>query len=103
MIPSKEHARALYFSDLTDEEAERYVEALCPQAQDSFETPVDFVPSQLKIPATYLFCELDCASPPSLQEKWLAEFPWMKIERCNSGHAPFINKPDRVIEVLEKM
>lgn len=103
MRASPEEARGLFFSDLSDEEAEKYVKALSPQAQDAFETPVDFVPSQLKIPATYLVCELDCATPLPMQEQWLAEFPWMKIERCSSGHSPFINKPDRVIEILEKM
>lgn len=96
-------AKDAFYNDLPDEDGQRCYDTLSAHSQDAFETPVDFVPSQLLIPSTYLLCEGDAALALQLQESMAASVPGIKLERCTSGHSPFMSQPDRVIEILRKL
>ncbi|KAI1321236.1 alpha/beta-hydrolase [Xylariaceae sp. FL0255] len=96
-------AKFAFFSDVPQEDADKYWALLEEQSQDAYETPVDTVPVNCGIPHTFLVCENDQALLLPFQEYILSKIPTMKIERCSSGHSPFITQPERVIEVLSKM
>ncbi|KAJ8120358.1 hypothetical protein ONZ43_g2916 [Nemania bipapillata] len=98
--PSAHYA---FYHDVPKEDADRYFKLLERQSQDAYETPVDCVPSNCGIPHTFLVCEDDQAMPLPFQEMLIAKIPTFKIERCSTGHSPFITQPQRVIEVLSLM
>ncbi|KAF3054939.1 hypothetical protein GL218_07349 [Daldinia childiae] len=98
---ASDEAKQDFYNDLPDDVAEKCFDALLPFSQDALETPVEFVASDLIIPRTFLICENDMAMLPHIQENLAAGISGMKVERCSAGHSPFINQPDRVVEVIE--
>jgi hypothetical protein len=74
-----------------------------PHALTAFIIPVDFVPSDLKVPSTYLICENDKIMKTSYQEMLAGATEGMKIERCFAGHFPFLSQVDRTVEVIVKV
>ena len=73
------------------------------QAFGGFMAPVEFVPTDLTIPATYLMCENDKCVPVSAQEGYVAGVPGMRSERCGAGHSPMLSQPERMVEVIVKV
>jgi len=88
-----------FFNDVSEEEAKAALGLLEGQSQDSFETPVTFAASDLKIPATYIVCEKDGAIPVFAQEMFSEG---MKVERVNAGHFPFFAEQDRIVGIVKQ-
>lgn len=57
-----ERGKQVLYNDLRPEDAKKYYNTLVPHSQDAFQTPVQFVPSDLIIPKAFLVCELDQVS-----------------------------------------
>ncbi|KAI1420365.1 Alpha/beta hydrolase fold-1 [Xylaria sp. FL1777] len=100
VYPTAKHA---FYSGVPEADADRYFGLLERQSQAAFELPIDFVASNCGIPHTFLVCENDQAMPLPFQEMLVSKIPTFKVERCPSGHSPFITHPQRVIEVLSAM
>ncbi|KAI0201685.1 alpha/beta-hydrolase [Astrocystis sublimbata] len=96
-------AKYAFYSDVPQEDADRYFYLIERQSQDAYEVPVDRVASNCGIPHTFLVCENDQAMLLPFQEMLIAKTPTLKVERCSAGHSPFITQPQRVIEVLSMM
>jgi hypothetical protein len=63
----------------------------------------------LKIPSSYLLCENDNAIPVQAQDGMIAYSKeksggraFDHVERCESGHSPFLSMPGTVAEFLER-
>ena len=96
-------AKHAFYNDLPDEEAQALYEKLNHHALSAFETPVDYVASDLTVPSTYLICENDAVLPVQFQDMLVSNIPGMKSERCTAGHSPFLSQPDRTVEVIVKV
>jgi len=92
-----------FYNDLPKDEAEAHFKKLAKQSLVAFETPVNFVAADLKVPSTYMICEKDALLVPAFQEALSGAVPGMKTERCPAGHSPFFSQPDRTVEVLVKV
>lgn len=55
-------AKHAFYNDLSPEEVQKCYDALVPHSQVAFETPVDFVVTDLTIPKAFIICELDQVS-----------------------------------------
>ncbi|VUC31162.1 unnamed protein product [Clonostachys rosea] len=102
IVTVTDDARALWYSDLPEEEGKEAFGALFKrQTWKSFTAFPRFVENDLKILKTYLLCEDDQAIPASWQELLVKNGGFDIVHRLKSGHAPFRKVPDVVVEILE--
>ena len=98
----------VFYADLPPERAAHFASTLKPQSYKCFHSVVTVEP-WLKIPSSYLVCENDNALPVQAQEGMMAyakeksgEKAFDHVERCMSGHSPFLSMPGTVVEYLER-
>lgn len=101
MTLTKGAEKGLY-SDLPEEEAESYYDMFEPHSQDAFETPVNYIAADVKIPKTYIVTEKDMAFPPFAQKALAGTLKDIKIESMESSHSPFASQPERLAEIIVK-
>jgi hypothetical protein len=98
------NATNAFYNDATPEQQKKYEAMLRPHALATKHTPTTGA-AHLKIPSTYLVCELDNAMPMQAQEGMVkgaqdggaVDF---KSEKIHSGHSPFMTKPQETAEYL---
>ncbi|KAK3935772.1 Alpha/beta hydrolase fold-1 [Diplogelasinospora grovesii] len=98
-----EDAQPIFCNDFTEEDTKKAFSLLLPQSQDSFETPADFVASDITIPKTYVICELDQVFPVPLQEMLVKSTPGLKEARIHASHGPFVSQPQPLAELIVKI
>lgn len=85
------------------DEIEKHFSMLLPHSQDTFETPVNFIPADIKVPKTYIICEKDAAMLPELQRKFVSQIPEFRVESIDAGHNAMLSEPDKLAEVINKV
>ncbi|TVY82177.1 hypothetical protein LSUE1_G002460 [Lachnellula suecica] len=100
-----EKAKDVFYNDVQEDVANEMMKetTMTQQAFGCFNSPVNFVASDLTIPATYLFCENDNCVPIAVQERQAASAPNLILERCSAGHSPMLSHPDRLVEIIVKV
>jgi hypothetical protein len=97
--------QAIFYNDISAEEAAPYIESLKPQSYPTFSSQMTVEPWRV-IPSTYILCEKDAAIPLPVQEGMvgmaqnIAPGSFDVVERCNASHSPFISKPEWLAEKL---
>ena len=92
--------RQLLFSDLSDEEAEKWVAKLQHQPASDWDDVVTHA-GWKNVPSTYLVTEGDAALPPPMQLQ-MAEGANAKIEKTSAGHVVQVSQPEKVVELIRK-
>lgn len=90
------------YSDLPEEEAEKYYELLEPHSQDAFETPVNYIAADVKIPMTYVVTEKDMGFPAFAQKALAATVPSMETVSMETSHSPFASQPEELAKIIIK-
>lgn len=93
-------AEKVLYNDIPDSEAEKYYDLLQPHSQDAFETPVQYIASDVTIPMTYIITEQDLVFPASAQKALAATVPGLAITSVESSHSPFASQPAVLSEML---
>lgn len=88
---------------MSEEKIEQVFKLLVRQSQAATELPIDYIPTDVKIPITYIICEKDLAMPLTLQEALVASIPGCNVERINAGHSPFLSKTVECAQLLIKV
>lgn len=88
------------YSDATEEEQRKAFAMTLPHSQDAFETPVNFIATDITISKTYLICEDDQVFPPALQRHLAKSTPGMKEASISAGHCPFLGKCEETAKVI---
>ena len=93
-----------FYNDLSPATAAFWVSRLRSQSLASFVSKTDYVPWQLTIPLVYLVCTNDNAFSVDMQDTMLdrAGRERFIIARCDTGHFPFLSRPEVVVEVIRK-
>ena len=93
-----------FYNDLSPTTAAFWVSRLRNQSLASFVSKTDYVPWQLAIPLVYLVCTNDNAFSVNMQDTMLdrAGRERFIIARCDTGHSPFLSRPEVVVEVIRK-
>jgi len=93
----------LAYHDCTKEDIEISVAQLRPFPTNCAESPLTYAGYKYH-PVTYLFCELDKTVPIAGQKAMVAnsgvEF---RTESVQSGHSPFVNMPEAVLNAVKNM
>ena len=96
---------SIFYNDMSDADAKLWAQNLDIQAASPSITPVKEPCWNLEIPITYMICTNDQASPVFLQELMLNNVKkshW-KIERRDTGHCPFLSKPEVVVDLIQQI
>ena len=95
--------RRIFYNDLSDAEAAKWISELRPQVRQAQLTPT-LNAAYRYLPSTYMFCENDQALPIGVQGEMVAESgASFAKERCESGHSPYLSMPGKVVEVLQRI
>ncbi len=99
----------IFYNDLPSDAAIFWVSKLKTHSYETFKSAVSVEP-WLKIPSSYLVCDKDIALPPQGQDGMIAAAKeksggkaFDHVERCKSGHTPFLSMPGTVVEFLERV
>jgi pimeloyl-ACP methyl ester carboxylesterase len=86
----------LFFADCDDA---TYAQALARVARQDARalTGAVTVPAWRTVPSTYVVCAEDRATPAAVQRAWAGPAPRVEID---TGHHPFLSRPDLLAEVL---
>ncbi len=93
-----------FYNDLSPATAAVWVSRLRNQSVASFVSKTEYVPWQLAIPLVYLVSTNDNAFCMNMQDTMLdrAGREHFMIARCDTGHFPFLSRPEVVVEVIRK-
>ena len=67
-VATTPHAENAFYNDLPSDQIETLAKDLSLQSLAGFETPVNFVAADLKVPSTYMICDKDVVLVPAFQE-----------------------------------
>ncbi|KAH7123758.1 Alpha/beta hydrolase fold-1 [Dendryphion nanum] len=96
----------LIYNDLSEAEQQYWQSQLQTQDMATFHAKTTAASWQ-NIPTSYLLCENDMAIPAELQERMALSVKEagaeIEVTRLESGHSPFLSKPDETVEWLRKV
>jgi pimeloyl-ACP methyl ester carboxylesterase len=96
-VPVPDNPIAMFYADVDPATASAAAARLKPQSLRSWTERVDHV--EVRRPTTYLLCENDRALPTPMQETFAVRTD--RVERLDSGHAPFLSQPQGLAARLE--
>ncbi|RGP68833.1 hypothetical protein FSPOR_5039 [Fusarium sporotrichioides] len=99
-------AKDAFYNDLPSEEVDKALAACTLQSTASFETPSNFVATDITVPRTYVVCEEDHAIPKQGQLAMAGAMgEGVVTETIKSGHLPFLREEGMlsVLRIVEKV
>lgn len=96
-------ATALLYNDLPAEEAEKACKLHGKETVAAPYTRVNLTPAFDEIPKYYVRCAQDKILTPDIQEKMLAATPVEKVYTIDSGHCPYLSRPEELAGILEEI
>ena len=90
-----------FFNDVSEAEAQPYVDALT--WQNMYALPdIAATGAWRQVPLTYLICTVDNTVPLRVQEQTAATYG-METVRMNAGHCPFVTQPATFVSVVDSI
>jgi len=93
-------AIALLYNDLPEEEAKEACRYHGKETVAAPYTRVRLTPAFDAIPKYYVRCTRDNILTPDIQEKMIQATPVEKIFDIDSGHCPYLSRPEELAEIL---
>lgn len=95
---------SVFYSDMSLEAAQPYIDQLTPICLQAFEQgcPADCYSDS--VPSTYLITMKDECLPSFAQETMVKNIgERCKVERCDTGHSPFLSQPELVTRLVRRV
>jgi hypothetical protein len=100
----QEEAKPSLFSGLSPEKQdEEWASLFKQQSFKSFTTFPSYIESEFQTQKIYFLTEEDQAVPPPFQEHAIKTGAYDEIVRIPSGHSPFLQCPERLVEEIVKI
>ncbi len=97
-------ARALFYRDCTDEDAEFAAERLVPESLAAHFGTAALSPERFgQVPRAYIRCRRDRAIPLFLQMLMIERMPCDPVLTLDTGHSPFLAAPDLLARQLDEL
>ncbi|KAJ5998661.1 hypothetical protein N7451_006471 [Penicillium sp. IBT 35674x] len=95
------NARDMFFNDLDDDVAEKYLAKIVYQAVPSFHTPLTYE-GYRSVPTSYLVCTKDATILPvhQLAQTAMLGEGGIRTYSVDAGHFPMLGKPQAVADVI---
>lgn len=87
-----------FYNDLDDTLKAELSSYLSGQSRAPFEEVINFIPSQIKVPKTYVVCKQDQAVPVAAQEYAVQMMEAERVE-LDCGHTPFAKPAETAVLV----
>lgn len=95
---------SVFYSDMSLEIAQPYIEQLTPICLQAFEQACPADAYSHSVPSTYLITERDEAIPSFMQEALVKNIgDNCRLERCSTGHSPFLSQPELVVGLVRRI
>lgn len=92
-----------FYNDLSPTEQEHWTSLLKPHPAVAQTTALTNEAYRY-VSTSYLLCENDQALPIFVQEEFVKNAGVeLQIEKCASGHSPFLSMPESVVEIIERL
>jgi pimeloyl-ACP methyl ester carboxylesterase len=92
------------YADCSDEDVERAMSLLVPQALAPFVTPISTTVERFgRVPRVYIECLHDRVISPSCQEKMYTALPCQQIISMETSHSPFFSAPEELVRHLTSL
>lgn len=98
-----ERTISLVYNDIPREEALKYVKL---NGEESMAVPyqaVHITKQFYDIPKVYIRCLKDAMLKLEIQDKMIAETPCDAVYDLNTGHSPYVSRPEELVEILLKL
>ena len=97
-------AKAIFYGDCSEEDAEKAKGRLIPQPLAPFATPVSVSEENFgRVRRAYIECLRDRAIGPSTQKRMHAELPCEKVVSMETSHSPFLSAPEELVGHLDSL
>lgn len=94
-------AKTAFYSDLPPAaQSAAWAKLLKAHSRASLCAFPTFIASDITVPKTYVLCELDKAFDPAHQEVFTQVGKFDTVVRIESGHAPLLSMPERIVEIV---
>ncbi|KZL69897.1 alpha/beta-hydrolase [Colletotrichum tofieldiae] len=92
----------IFYNDLDEKAAKEAVSGLKHHSYQTFSSKLTYA-AWKDVPVTYIKCELDKAIPPQAQQQMIeVAGADVVVESIETGHSPFLSKPDLVTTALRR-
>ncbi|KAH7027685.1 Alpha/beta hydrolase fold-1 [Microdochium trichocladiopsis] len=95
-----EKAAEVLYNDLSHAQIRWALGELVPQSQSAVEHGIPFSAADVATPKTFIICEKDRAMTVDVQEMLIAAIPEMMSHRIDTGHSPFLSKPEELAHLV---
>lgn len=94
-----------FYSDMKKDERDYWKQYMSYQAVEFFTMPVTHA-TWKDVPCSWIYTELDQVIPVDIQKKFILEAQQdagihIRTFSLQSGHSPFLNMPDKVVEIMQ--
>lgn len=94
-----------YYSDMSKDERGYWKQYMSYQALEFFTMPLTHA-TWKDVPCSWIYTELDEIIPVDVQKKFILEAQQdagihIRTFSLRSGHSPFLNMPDKVVEIIQ--
>lgn len=96
-------AIALLYNDLPEDKAKAYCAFHGKETVAAPYTRVRLTPAFDAIPKYYIRCNRDSILTPDIQEKMLKATPVERVFDIDSGHCPYLSRPEELAEILAEI
>ena len=97
-------AKAVFYDDCSEEDAENARKRLMPQPLAPFATPVSVSEENFgRVRRAYIECLRDRAIGPATQKRMHAESPCEKVVPMETSHSPFLSAPEELVGHLDSL
>lgn len=97
-------AKAIFYGDCSEEDAEKAKARLIPQPIAPFATPVGVSEENFgRVRRAYIECLRDRAIGPAAQKRMHTELPCEKVVSMETSHSPFLSAPEELVGHLDSL
>lgn len=94
-------ARMVFYADCDAAAAEAALDRLTPEPDAPLDEPVRLSPERFgRVPKSYVICDADLTLAPDKQAAYADKLPGVRRFHIDSGHSPFLAKPDDLTAIL---
>jgi pimeloyl-ACP methyl ester carboxylesterase len=100
----RENAKEAFYQDCEEELAQFAISNLSVQPMAPYYTTFNLSEESFgKTPRYFIKCSNDNVFSNERQEKWIKDSPCKKVYSMNTGHSPFLSRPEELSSILDEI
>lgn len=97
-------ARMVFYADCDPADAEAALDRLTPEPDAPLDEPIALSDARFgQVAKSYVICDADITLSPDQQAAYADKLPAVRRFHVDSGHSPFLAKPDELTAILQEI